>query len=322
MIVQYKFQIQGILRVESSFSFRFHNRTYSFETNDGVASALLLSIKGFNADLYAPLISQNESHEITTHVRVKEPPDIAFIQIELRTLEGLLATFGVYEINILEYEISWIAETQDEKKKIKIRNYKRGYEKKKYEDLPLVPLDIFQRAILASMSTFDKDIDQLQVPLTFFRKGRHDLSQKRFLDASYDFYFMVETLFADGKHGTKDVKALYKANTQLIFCINRVIQDEYRMSVLNGISPEKFKKFIYAKNVAEILDYVVELRGAIHHHTLKKMKWDPSRDFEFEFEAYLLSFIAESIGLDLTFQSLDEHNDRKNDVEIFRKVSQ
>src|SRR5205814_983136 len=91
------------------------------------------------------------------------------------------------------------------------------------------PFDVLARAIIAADAATD-----IEVPLNFFRRGMLDVYGRNYIEAIYDFYFILETLFGEGKFKTDAVSAAFLNSSQLRSCVERAIMDPGPMITLDA----------------------------------------------------------------------------------------
>jgi hypothetical protein len=287
MIVKYKYSVDGSLRFQNDLMFEFKGRTYEFETDEGdFLTGITVSVKA-DADQYAPKVTPLTNDVAKYHIHIKDEPASIFIKEETRNLEGVLSLFGMNEIDLTYPEISWIPENAEEKAKIHMPKYKAGINQDKPLSEPFPP-DLMARAIMTAYESFD-----WQIPFTFYRKAMVDYKNGWFLEACYDYYFLLEYLFADGKFKTNEVKKNFKAAPELQAAIKQLLHEKSTMQYLRSVSQKKYKELLENKTTEEISDFFIDLRGKIHHQSKKNKKgWHPANQQGFKFEAELFTNVC------------------------------
>ncbi len=302
MIVKYKYSVEGDLRFQSDLAFEYKKRGYEFEIDEqGFLTGIYVSVRT-EADKYAPQITTLTNDVAKYHIHIKDEPTAIFIKEEIRNLEGILSLFGMNEIDLTYPEISWIPENAEEKEKIHMPKYKAGISKEKPISEPLPP-DLMARAIMIAFDSFD-----WQIPFTFYRKAMVDYKNGWFLEACYDYYFLLEYLFSDGKFKTNEVKKNFIASPELQGAIKKVLDDKSTIKYLQTVSQKKYDKILNGKSAEEISDFFVDLRGKIHHQSKKYKKgWHPANQQDFKFEAELFTNVCFNLMMqtanDLMFSS-------------------
>lgn len=172
--------------------------------------------------------------------------------MELRVVEGLLAFWGVESIDINNAEESWLADNDAEKKQLKIFSFMRSF--KIFTDAELHPtsFDLVARAFIAALDSKD-----IEVPLSFFRKGRIDSRERRYIDAIYDFYFVLETVYGEGKTKNYQVKQALQENVELCQLVETTLANEFLRANM-AREPrllESFEKNYRNRSAQEILGH-------------------------------------------------------------------
>jgi hypothetical protein len=139
----------------------------------------------------------------------------------------------------------------------------------------------------------------LEVPLSFCRKGLWDLKERRFIEAFYDFYFMLETLFAQGHSRTKVVKELFKGSPTLRAAVERAL-NAYEREPKTAELKRAFRQKYHRRSVDQVIDHLVNLRGFLHHHSLGTPGiWHPEGHSEYEIDALVIGRVAFELGFAL-----------------------
>lgn len=154
---------------------------------------------------------------------------------------------------------------------------------------------LLARSIIAADSATD-----IEIPLTFFRRGMLDLYNHDYIEAIYDFYFVLETLFADGKFKTAAVLKAFRNSNQLCSSVKRALTDPGPILTGNKRSHEDFKRKYGRISVDQALEGIVEVRGHLHHHTSKRRDtWHPDDQRHFECDALFLQTVTYNIVFEL-----------------------
>lgn len=315
MIVKYKYSVDGDLRFQEDLLFDFKGRRYEFESDDKCfLKSISVSVQA-DVDKYAPKVTPLANQKAKLHIEIKEPAS-NFIKEETRNLEGLLSLFGINEIDLSYPEILWIPENEEEKSKIQLPSFKAGINKDKPLS-ELLPPDIMARAIIASFDNFE-----WQIPFTFYRKAMLDYKNGWFLDACYDYFFLLEYLFADGKFRTNEVKKKFRMAPELSGAIQEMLKDHGTLQYLKSISIKKYDKILGNGSTETISDFFVDLRGEIHHHSKKdKNRWHPANQQSFKFEAELFTRVCFHIMMTTANNLMFSEDMDLNAIQWMQRVS-
>lgn len=291
MKCRYTFNIEGVLKPSHDVIIPFGKKEYSFEVQNGFIRKLVVTVPNFPIE-YTPQITPQNSGKVKAHINIPHDPYLYFIQEEIRTLEGLLSLYGVHQINTEHPEIQWLPENEEEKDKLQMYEFKSSYAEPDQKKFHPLPIDIIVRSIISSI-----EAQQIQIPLSFFRKGSIDVYEKRFIEAIYDFYFMLEICYGNGKTKNYAIQKEFCKSKELRVCIKKILQE--KNGELNN-DPKLAK--IYSKNYSgkspeDIISHFVGLRGFLHHHTLKRKDiWHPEKQNEYEVDATFLQKLCFEIS--------------------------
>lgn len=311
MKCKYTFPIKGDVKFPVGIGFPVGERFYQFEVKGNSASALSVTISKF-PDACLPTITQHDKGKIKASIAI--PPDPFWDELvsDICTIEGVLCIWGVREISVDYCTIEWIPESESEREKIHMFSFTRSRSDKPTEDLPQSPMDLFVRSVLAV-----SDLKDLETPLNFYRRGRLDVFEERYIDAIYHLYFVLEALFANGR--------FKKAQVVQEFCSSNVFFDAID-HIKKNIDPQirveptlfsDFKiKYLYKKKEA-IVEYIVDLRGFLHHYTVKrKTIWHPVRQREYKVDALVLLNLCHHILSNQAIELLF----RKDKIDVFLRT--
>jgi hypothetical protein len=113
---------------------------------------------------------------------------------QVNNLAGFLGLFGIYEIETDSVNIEWLPDSETEDARLAIRGFRRLFPEPCRSPVGRLPPDLVARCILGARKR-----QNTQASLCFFRHGVEDLLHRRYVEAFYDFYFVLETRFANGK---------------------------------------------------------------------------------------------------------------------------
>lgn len=293
MQVRYRFAVTGRLRLEYSFPVRTSLFTYAFQTDEhGVVTHINAVARVQDRSMW-PQVTKDPQPGVKAHIHLSSP-HFSFLQHDMRAVAGVLALYGVEELAVDEAEEIWEPETQEEKDSLALYSMKHTAEATPPDTWPRVPFDLVARALLTAARASD-----FEAALNFFRKGRLDVKSKHYIDAVLDFLFMVETTYANGKFKTAQVEAEYLASEDLHRSIRKAVQERALLENVRGHSriQETFGRTYAGKTSDEIIKYLVQLRGNLHHHTSRKSGvWHPTDHVRFGADAYFLQQLCFDIA--------------------------
>ena len=242
-------------------------------------------------------------------------PRLEEVRRRVRLIESLLSLYGILEIDTSEPKVEWLPESPDEENALEAREWRMSRDRVPTEQLPYCQEAFIGQSILRADSC-----TSAETPLNFYRKGCVDVADNRFIDAIYDFYFMIETLFAQGKHRTRDVKQAFKESAMLMNAIGDFLSEGSLEFSFDKKEQREFDRLFSGASPEEIVDEIVDLRGQLHHHALKRKEvWHPAEEERFRFQALCLQHITLKLGFLLVGDSVYSHNAAKQFEDVVNK---
>ena len=149
------------------------------------------------------------------------------------------------------------------------------------------------------------ELHDVELPLSFIRQGTLAYAERRYIEAIYQFYFLLETLFSGGHSRKSKVKMEFKKSDRLKTAAEKFLRDMREPFPSADLAKQLTEKY-GALNVDSLIDYIIELRGFLHHHTSKRKDiWHPRRQKDYQLDALMMALITNKIGVSLVFEHLD-----------------
>lgn len=151
-----RFGVTGQLRLKQVRPIRTRSDLWEFEVNNGLVTHICITVRVLERQFW-PKITPNPAPGVSFALQAI-PPHTMFVQMELRTLQGLLSLFGVRSIDIPYPEIEWIPETDEERAYLKVHSFKTRRQEPSPESLPIVEFAL--------------------LPVRFWQAGKHTKSKR------------------------------------------------------------------------------------------------------------------------------------------------
>jgi hypothetical protein len=289
MRCRYRFPVHGKIRTTVSLPVQARGWVFELETVAGIITHVTVSVPVPNRQDW-PLIEKEPAPGVRANITA-HTAHLPFIQRELRAFQGLLSLFGLHSIELDYPEVQWLPESEEERAELHIFSYKITAER--VPDDPVMPLrfDVLARSIIAADAATD-----IEIPLNFFRRGMLDVYERNYIEAIYDFYFILETLFGEGKFRTASVSAAFLSSTQLRSCVQRGITDPGPMIMLDAGIRASFEQRYGKMSVENAIEKMIELRGYLHHHTSKRRGiWNPEDQHRYEVDALFFQTVTHNV---------------------------
>ena len=291
MKCKYTFKINGYLKATGLKPITIRGWTFEFSANEGIVDGLSVIVPANNPE-DLPSILQTPGSRSKATINVPSPSYL-FIKRDVRAIEGALSLFGVDTIDLNAPLKEWLPENEEEKTKLELIDFKSDRGEVDVSKLPNVSFDIIARAVISA-----DDIADIEPQLAFCRKGIVDRNEERYIEAIYDFYFFIESLFAQGKTKNPRVKEAFKQSNELRESIEEVLKNPQVIISPRHDELHSFMKQYGGMSVDDIIEHIVDLRGFLHHHTPKrKNAWHPEEHKRYESAANLLGAIAFSVAM-------------------------
>ena len=201
---------------------------------------------------------------------------------------------GVKSIDFDNAEESWLPDSVEEKEELQLYGVTRSIVEKPVQEWPFTGFDLVARAFLAAPRG-----REIETALSFFRKGRLDVLESRYIEAVLDFLFMVESLYAGGKFKSAQVEEKYLNTPELQAMISVAVSDDTLRHNVSGDSRIRsaYERDYAGKGSADITRHIVGLRGFLHHHTSSRPgMWHPDDHVRYGADAYFLQQLCSAIG--------------------------
>ncbi len=262
---------------------------FELDAKAGIITHVLVTVPLPRRDDW-PVIEQDPAPGVKAQIQPRTP-HLPFIQRELRALQGLLAIFGLHSIELENPEVRWLPESEEERSQLHIFAYKITREPLPDSAVQPLQFDVLARAIIAADAATD-----IEIPLNFFRRGMLDVDERNYIEAIYDFYFILETLFGEGKFKTDAVSTAFLNSSQLRSCVQRGITDPGPMIMLDARIRGSFAQTYGKMSVENAIDKMIELRGYLHHHTSKRRGiWNPEDQHLYEIDALFFQTVTYNV---------------------------
>ena len=288
----YRFPLKGCFRPETGAFFTDTGWSVRFDVDpSGYATHVLYSLPIDPKE--APNLRRPTSGALG-HINVPTP-NLEAVRRHARVLEDALSFFGAFSISTDEWWIDWIPENESERNTLSMKTFACERDRSCPDDAPLVPVDLVSRCV--SKTDNLHGIDSL---LCFCRHGREDLQREQFIDAFYDFFFVIESRFGGGKFHKKQLLEEFKKHDELISAVSAAKAE--RAEWQDGTSRSQPYE---QKDPIDILGLLVKVRGELHHHTARKRGiWHPGEQAVYRADAMFLGRTVHRVCLDLLKDAL------------------
>ncbi len=199
------------------------------------------------------------------------------------SVESALTLVGTQRVHYEDITQNWLPDNEEESKSLHVFNFKATRKE------PEEPLHHVRESFIEGDLT---KIWRLEIPLAFFREGRNEFLERRYINAFQDFYFVIEGLFGEGK--TKNVEDAMKASKDLREYCEIVLQSVSRDQEFESRVVPLFASLKVKLDVDGLIDFIVKYRHRLHHFWVDKREWygNPFNHEEFRDPALILMILT------------------------------
>ncbi len=256
---------------------------------DGMLASIKIITKVDNPERFYSKMEYN--NEKIKHIVIEaDPPVFDELKSDFQYIESALAFIGnLRRVHWYEPKQEWIPETEKERSKLKV--FTAHFARKSPETQTRLKREHF----VDVLRTKDR-FDCLTTLKSFYRKGKNAFDQALYIDAFYNFYFIIEDLFGGGKTRNKQIEESFKTSTEfkrvIDWVMDKVINtSEKHLKNISNILGEK-----NLQNTPEgIIKLLVGMRGQLHHYTSKSSLKQPTPFVQMDFES--LAFMTMGIAM-------------------------
>ncbi|MFN0140003.1 MAG: hypothetical protein ACKVQW_07935 [Pyrinomonadaceae bacterium] len=273
--MQHKYRFPAIASVAFPIGFYFKHggRTFEFEVADGLLKSLNVTVPGSSLEHAPSVVLTPDDQKSQATIRADAGPGFEMLQNEVRAIEGGLCMWGVESINVDEPEIQFIADNPVEAAAIDIESFSIS----KGERDPTT-FDAAEPALYIRTVMISKALEEIEMALNFYRRGRADCRKGKYIEGIYNLYFVLEHLFANGKYGESGVLKEFEKSPELQRAIDRIRNNIPAQISGNPRLSSYFESVVTRRSNLEVMKWAYKVRGFLFHQSSKRSTtWHPSR---------------------------------------------
>lgn len=183
------------------------------------------------------------------------------------------------------------AETEDEEQHIAVTRFGRQV----IDPRPTVVLEADAAISIVAACPANSE---MVVPMAFWREAINELSDRRYIQAFYNFYFVIEGFYADGKSSEREVLKAFQRSRQLTEITEWVLQQIKRQERHRKNLDAFYREARCTRDVIGTQRLLIKTRGQLHHYFSGRTRRqpDPFGQDHFETPAWLaLNFATMAI---------------------------
>lgn len=286
MLVKYTYPVKSTLRVAERWPTNVAKFRVEFGEENGLANSISVQL-AVPSTARLPQVHETNDPKVPLHINFGDTGVHDDVTQFLITTQGLLSLFAKFEIDFSGNQVEWIPENDEEKSQLHVFSHSIKRERPFADSSPRMTFDLVVRALLAAPHASD-----YEVPLSFVRRGMQDILEDRCIEAFYNFFFFLETLFAPGYSNPKVVEGK--------FLQSQILRDAL-ITARQELDPDQHRearslKSLLQKTDEELIRYLVQTRGHLHHHALSRPGvWHPEKPDRYLSEAIIVQKMAHVI---------------------------
>lgn len=207
MRVKYRIPVEHPGHAPAGLHFELDGMRYTFKVEAGKVVELEVNVPNFPIEALPRMTPSSVGNPMQT-LSIPIDPVWPVIERRLMFVEGAVAMFGLKKFDFEHRTTEWIPETDEERDPAGILSFAKRKSSSR-EPLP-VAFDMYARALIVA-----DDLAFLEVALNFNRRGRDDISAQRYVEAIYNFYFVLETMFGGGLFKKNQILDKFLNNDQV-----------------------------------------------------------------------------------------------------------
>jgi len=283
--------VESLVKIQKTVTFVLNEKEYIFKPNRyGFLSSIEILTKVENPEEFFAKIIPHAIGKGHHKLEIKSDEEITqILQEEMQYLEATLMFGGSRtKIKWEDPERGWVPENEEDKKKINVLgiSYERGYPKKITE---------IDEEYLKEIIKNRDDYDKLTMLKAFYNDGDRFFVEFKYINAIYNFYFVIEDLYGDGNTSNRLIMRSFKESTNLREFVEWARDEQI-------LSHKKHSKQLISfledmgktTSTDDIIEFLVNTRGRLHHFSRKSTLkiGTPFNQGDYETVAFFVKAIA------------------------------
>lgn len=272
MIYWIEAAIEGQLIVGTSFCFRVGAIMFLATADDEGLLTKLAAGERVDAQTFATRVELSDSRTPTRLVIGGDRVVSKRLVSALQDFESHVSFMTGQALNRVRWDASteiWQPESFEEERLVQVNNV--ALRKEENNRLGRVAPDV-----LAGMAARAQALNQLTVLKALLREGSNEFQERRYIQAFYDFYFVIEGRYANGKSSEVEVLKSYRGSGELMG-IARKTFELYRGLI---VPSDRLARLLAAERCSidaeGLLRLTVRLRGRLHHFNPRSGRPQPT----------------------------------------------
>jgi hypothetical protein len=290
MKIKVEYEVQSKTRLPNKETeLLINDKVYGFYLNEeGFISKISITAKIDDPTKFYSEVKYTPNEFSKAHFYIKSDRALYdSIVKEFQDLESVLSfSYNFQGVDWNKYHYELILETEEEREKAKIFSWGA------FSEPPDKPVEITEELLSGTIGRKEK-MSPLTLFMSFYREGKNDYMSMKYINAFFNFYFVIEGMYGKGKTKNKDIATEFKKSNELRGFVDTILEKHIKTYPKHNI---KITKMLAEQNMTMGIDAVIELivrtRGELHHFNPKRIRGTPFNHVEFHSIAYIVMGMA------------------------------
>ena len=267
MLYRLRATVRGSVLLAQTTVVDFDGVTVRYEVENGTLANIAVETKVDAAEFRSEVLLRTDgtpptfafSSNMHTHTRLLTALQELEAHLSFST-NGALAT-----VEWQSATIDRVAETPEEERMVAANSLK-------YEVSRFTPEARVDPSQLTQLTTLRESQKFLVGPKTFWREGIIEFRRMRYIQAFYNFFFVVESFFAPGESGNRAVVEALHTNDELMGIVAQ-LAPEVREDPRHSASIERYRgEYKLGTDPKGLVEMMVSIRGDLHHFAMESTR--------------------------------------------------
>jgi len=254
--------VKSHILIKQEISITHEDKTYIFMPDEkGLLKSIKIIMPVKNPNLFYSSVEPSPNKGIKLNITIQRDNQLSESIIrEFQELESTLSFNGsLRKIYWNEPKEDLIFDNEEERKKAQIygTHFSKSY--------PITRMVITPEQLAQIIGTKDR-YASLSALKSFFREGKNEFEDFRYINAFFNFYFVLEGVYGNGKTKNVQVEHEFNNSKEFVDCINKFIRNNLIPDMRHYKNIEAMLKHRNKKvNEEGIIHLLVSTRGELHH---------------------------------------------------------
>lgn len=283
--------VTGKIKIDKTIEVTEEDKTYILMADSkGFLSSVKIVVKLSNSQGFGSRLEPGKGKVAAVLTIEEDPEQYQNLIRELQELESVISFDSggcLKSINWATPKVEIIPESDEEKERVAVHAY---HFKKEYAPRIGRITEEQLRGTIRSKHLYRT----LIIPKAFFREGANEFEQRRYINAFYNFYFVLEDLFGMGKTKNKQVASAFRRSKEFLDYVKwakgHIDMDKRHRGNIERACAEENVTY----DIDGLIDLLLKVRGKLHHYSSKssKHKGSPLNHDDFESIAFFTMGLA------------------------------